>query len=124
MFLMRADPLRGQVGGRWALEIKSLLGAVNFGIEPIVLCHLGPKTKNSYCPSRWIVVALRPSTIFHKLLSTLLATLIISAISHSQQIPDGSHNLYFLIIPERRHTFANPWSLAYIGKQKKFVLPV
>jgi hypothetical protein len=26
MFLMRADPLRGQVGGGWALEIDTLLG--------------------------------------------------------------------------------------------------
>jgi hypothetical protein len=28
MFLMRADPLRGQVGGGWALEIESFLGPV------------------------------------------------------------------------------------------------
>ena len=28
MFLMRADPLRGQVGGSWALEIESFLGPV------------------------------------------------------------------------------------------------
>jgi hypothetical protein len=26
MFLMRTDPLRGQVGGGWALEIKTFLG--------------------------------------------------------------------------------------------------
>jgi hypothetical protein len=26
MFLMRADPLRGQVGGGWALEIETFLG--------------------------------------------------------------------------------------------------
>jgi hypothetical protein len=26
MFLMRADPLRGQVGEGWALEIESFLG--------------------------------------------------------------------------------------------------
>jgi len=26
MFLMRADPLRGQVRGGWALEIKTFLG--------------------------------------------------------------------------------------------------
>jgi hypothetical protein len=26
MFLMRADPLRGQVGGGWALDIDALLG--------------------------------------------------------------------------------------------------
>ncbi len=28
MFLMRADTLRGQVGGGWALEIESFLGPV------------------------------------------------------------------------------------------------
>jgi hypothetical protein len=28
MFLMRADPLRGQVRGGWALEIGSFLGPV------------------------------------------------------------------------------------------------
>ena len=26
MFLMRVDPLRGQVGGGWALEIESFFG--------------------------------------------------------------------------------------------------
>jgi hypothetical protein len=26
MFMMRADPLRGQVGGGWALEIETFLG--------------------------------------------------------------------------------------------------
>jgi hypothetical protein len=26
MFLMRVDPLRGQVGGGWALEIEIFLG--------------------------------------------------------------------------------------------------
>jgi hypothetical protein len=29
-FLMRADTLRGQVGGRWALEIESFLGPVKW----------------------------------------------------------------------------------------------
>ncbi len=47
MFLMRAYPkciypLRGQVGGGWALEIDSFLALSN-GIEPIGECHLGPK---------------------------------------------------------------------------------
>jgi hypothetical protein len=28
MCLMRAEPLRGQVGGGWALEIKTFLGSV------------------------------------------------------------------------------------------------
>jgi hypothetical protein len=30
MFLMRADPLRGQVGGGWALEIESFLSPVKW----------------------------------------------------------------------------------------------
>jgi hypothetical protein len=30
MFLMRADTLRGQVGGSWALEIESFLGPVKW----------------------------------------------------------------------------------------------
>ncbi len=30
MFLMRADPLRGQVGGRWALKNKSFFGPVKW----------------------------------------------------------------------------------------------
>jgi hypothetical protein len=30
MFLMRADPLRGQVGGGWALKIESFLGPVKW----------------------------------------------------------------------------------------------
>jgi hypothetical protein len=30
MFLMRADPLRGQVGGGWAMEIESFLGPVKW----------------------------------------------------------------------------------------------
>jgi hypothetical protein len=38
----RADPLLGQMGGRWALEIETLLGPVKF-IEPLRECHLGPK---------------------------------------------------------------------------------
>ncbi len=42
MFLMPADPLRRQVGGGWALEIKSFWALWN-GIEPIGERHLGPK---------------------------------------------------------------------------------
>ena len=30
MFFMRADPLRGQVGGGWALEIETFLGPVKW----------------------------------------------------------------------------------------------
>ncbi len=30
MFLMRADPLRGQVGGVWDMEIKTFLGPVKW----------------------------------------------------------------------------------------------
>ena len=30
MFLMRVDPLRGQVGGGWALEIETFLGPMKW----------------------------------------------------------------------------------------------
>jgi hypothetical protein len=30
LFLMRADPLQGQVGGVWALEFESFLGPVKW----------------------------------------------------------------------------------------------
>jgi hypothetical protein len=48
MLLMRANPLRGQVGGGWALEIETFLGLVD-GIELLGECHLGPK-KVEICP--------------------------------------------------------------------------
>jgi hypothetical protein len=32
MFLMHANPLRGQVGGGWAPEIKTFLGPVKFAL--------------------------------------------------------------------------------------------
>ncbi len=47
MFLMRADPLQGQVGGGWALEIETFWALWN-GIEPLGVFHLGPK-KVSKC---------------------------------------------------------------------------
>jgi hypothetical protein len=42
MFLMRADLLRGQVGGGWALE-SIVFWTLSNGIEPIGECHLEPK---------------------------------------------------------------------------------
>jgi hypothetical protein len=30
MLLMQANPLRGQVGGGWALEVETFLGPVNW----------------------------------------------------------------------------------------------
>jgi hypothetical protein len=42
MILLRADPLCGQVGGGWALEIETFLGPEKWH-EPIGECHLGPK---------------------------------------------------------------------------------
>ncbi len=39
MFWMRAYPVRGQVGGGWAPEIKSFLALWN-GIQLIGECHL------------------------------------------------------------------------------------
>ncbi len=38
MFWIRAYPLRGQVGGGWALEIESFWPLWN-GIKPIGECH-------------------------------------------------------------------------------------
>jgi hypothetical protein len=45
MFLMRADTLRGQVGGGWALEISSFLGPVKWhrADRRVPFSHLGPK---------------------------------------------------------------------------------
>ncbi len=42
MFLMRADPLRGQVGGGWALEIETFWALWN-GNALLGEFHLGPK---------------------------------------------------------------------------------
>jgi hypothetical protein len=42
MFLMRADPLQGQVGGGWALEIKTFWALWN-GIELLGEYQLEPK---------------------------------------------------------------------------------
>jgi hypothetical protein len=42
MFWMRAYPLRGQVGGGWALEFKSFLGPVKWH-RADRQCHLGPQ---------------------------------------------------------------------------------
>jgi hypothetical protein len=49
----RADPLLGQMGGRWALEIETFLGPVKF-IEPLRECHLGPKKVVIQCGSAGI----------------------------------------------------------------------
>jgi hypothetical protein len=43
MFWMRAYPLRGEVGGGWAMEFESFLGPVKWHRAPIVECHFGPK---------------------------------------------------------------------------------
>jgi hypothetical protein len=43
MFLMRADTLRGQVGGGWALEIESILGPVKWHRADKGECHFWPK---------------------------------------------------------------------------------
>ncbi len=48
MFWMCAYPLRGEVGGGWALEFSSFLGLLT-GIEPIGECHLGPNGGEYMC---------------------------------------------------------------------------
>jgi hypothetical protein len=40
--LMRENPLRGHVGGGWALDSETFLGPVK-SIKPSSECHLGPK---------------------------------------------------------------------------------
>jgi hypothetical protein len=47
MFLMLADPLRGQAGRGWALE-NDFFGALGNGIEPLGECHLGSKKVEMY----------------------------------------------------------------------------
>jgi hypothetical protein len=60
MFLMCADPLGGQVGGGWALEIESFLGPVKrhradrrmpFGAQKLIRIRFRIYTKMSRIPS-------------------------------------------------------------------------
>ncbi len=59
MFWMRAYPLRGQVGGGWALEFENFWALWN-GIELIGERHLGPK-KLEISRAQPMVSWLRPS---------------------------------------------------------------
>ncbi len=43
MFLMRADPLRGQVGGGWALEIETFFGPREIASNRLASTIWGPK---------------------------------------------------------------------------------
>ncbi len=52
MFLMRADPLRGQMGGGWALEIKSILGPVQWHQADRQVPFGAQKIKNHYTQGR------------------------------------------------------------------------
>jgi hypothetical protein len=68
MFWMRADPLRGQVGGGWALEIKTFLGPVKMAKWPTTYCLL-PVAIAYYLPNpdRYLylqVPAVYMSTIY------------------------------------------------------------
>ncbi len=47
MFLIRADPLRGHVGGGWALEIETFLGLEMATTEASAICKAGQKDVNS-----------------------------------------------------------------------------
>ncbi len=49
MFLKRADPLQGQVGGGWTLEIETFLGPAKWRRAVIGECHLGPKQDEFEC---------------------------------------------------------------------------
>ncbi len=48
MFLMRADRLRGQVGGGWAVEIESFLGPVKWHRANRRVPFWPQKTRNYY----------------------------------------------------------------------------
>ncbi len=49
MVLMRADSLRGQLGGGWALKIETFLGAEKWHrAVPLGECHLGPKKSRQF----------------------------------------------------------------------------
>ncbi len=51
MFMMRADPLGGQVGGGWALEIKSFLGPVKWHWADRRVPFRAQKTRNFQGPT-------------------------------------------------------------------------
>ncbi len=46
MFLMRADTLRGQVGGGWALEMESFFGPCEMASSRWASAIWGPKKSN------------------------------------------------------------------------------
>jgi hypothetical protein len=43
MLLMQADPLLGQAGGGWALEISTFLGPNSTRLTLHAISHVGPK---------------------------------------------------------------------------------
>jgi hypothetical protein len=52
MFLMRADPLLGQVGGGWALEIETFLVPVKWGGGGLFNGGLGKARRLAFSPHR------------------------------------------------------------------------
>ncbi len=62
MLLMRADPLRGQVGGGWALEIESFLGPLKW-----------------YRANRRVTFEAQKTRDFHGSIPSLLSTMDLHA---------------------------------------------
>jgi hypothetical protein len=50
MLLMQANPLRGHVGGGWALEIETFWSLLN-DIEPLGECNLAEKSRDFQGPT-------------------------------------------------------------------------
>ncbi len=60
MFLMRADPLRGEVGGGWALEIETFLGPEMATSEASTIWSIIRPDHHRLLFTRHVQVQLRP----------------------------------------------------------------
>ncbi len=102
MFWMRADPLRWQVGGGGALEIKTFLGPVKMAKWPITYCLL-PVAIAYYLPNpaRYIP----PSACMGPLLyiATTVPTARCSVCMATAYI-DGSRSSYHFFIWNSPHS--------------------
>ncbi len=62
---MRADTLRGQVGGGWALKFESFLGAVEWHRGDIGECHFSPKILEINIDSLHQKTGARPPLLYN-----------------------------------------------------------